>query len=134
MKLSTAASAVLLAYFCLASAKTITVTVNGPLTIQQAIDKAHPGGRIVVEKGEYSEQLTISKGLSLVGHEATLVPPNTAVTNTCSGLAGPAVNPDPANIPDIPSEVSISGVHVFAVQTPSFLQSRLSRRLLYGNC
>ncbi|PVH76505.1 pectin lyase-like protein [Cadophora sp. DSE1049] len=116
MKFITAVSALLLSSAGLASARTITVTEHGPLTIQHAIDKAHPGDKIVVEKGNYNEQLTISKGLSLIGHEATLLPPSTAVNNTCSGLAGPAVNQDPENAPDIPSEAGIcitgTGVHL----------------------
>lgn len=103
MKLSlTTAGALLLG---LASSYTIEVTKGGPLTIQQAIDKAHPGDTIVVQKGNYTEQLTISKGISLVGHDATLTPPDTPVNNTCSGLAGPEFNPDPTIV--VPSQVGI---------------------------
>ncbi|KAH7370118.1 pectin lyase fold/virulence factor [Rhexocercosporidium sp. MPI-PUGE-AT-0058] len=114
MKISTTTA--VLGLLGLASGRTITVTKTGGLTIQQAIEKAHPGDKIVVEKGEYNEQLTISKGLSLVGHEATLSPPSTAVNNTCSGLAGPALNLDPEHTPNIPSEAGIcitgTGVHL----------------------
>jgi nitrous oxidase accessory protein NosD len=88
MKLSTSTVSVIL--LGLAAAKTITVTTTCGKTIQQAIDDAHPGDRIVVEKGSYAEQLTISKnGISLIGHDATLTVPATPVNNTCSGLAGP---------------------------------------------
>jgi len=66
------------------------IHVNYPESIQDAINCAHEGDKIVVEAGTYSEQLTISTdGITLVGHNAMLVPPQTPVTNSCSGLAGP---------------------------------------------
>ncbi|PMD17281.1 pectin lyase-like protein [Hyaloscypha hepaticicola] len=67
--------------------KTIHVTEGN--SIQNAIASAKGGDKIVVEKGTYHEQLTISSdGISLVGHDATIVPPDSPVTNACSGLAG----------------------------------------------
>jgi nitrous oxidase accessory protein NosD len=62
-------------------------------SIQQAINAADPGDRIVVRAGTYREQLTIEKdGIDLVGLGANLVPPpsvNQPAGNVCSGLAGP---------------------------------------------
>lgn len=58
-------------------------------SIQAAINKASPKDTIVVEPGTYAEQLTIDKdGIALVGYGATLVPPSSAASNLCSGLAG----------------------------------------------
>lgn len=66
------------------------IHVQSGQSIQAAIDAAHKGDKIVVEAGNYAEQLTIQKdGISLVGKGAVLVPPATSVQNTCSGLAGP---------------------------------------------
>jgi nitrous oxidase accessory protein NosD len=59
-------------------------------SIQSVIDAAHSGDVIYVSAGTYAEQLTIeTDGISLVGSGATLTPPATPATNTCSGLAGP---------------------------------------------
>lgn len=66
------------------------IHVNSGQSIQAAINSAHGGDKIVVEAGTYAEQLTISTdGITLVGHNAIIVPPPTPVTNACSGLAGP---------------------------------------------
>src|SRR3954471_13925533 len=46
--------------------RSLTVPRDYP-TIQQAIDAAAPGSRIVVEPGTYTEELTIAKDLELVG-------------------------------------------------------------------
>lgn len=57
-------------------------------SIQEAIDKARPGDRIVVEAGTYEEQLVIkTDGISLIGNGAILVPPHTPVPNLCTGLS-----------------------------------------------
>ena len=67
-----------------------TVHVKAGECIQHAIDSATPGSRIFVAAGTYAEQLTISKdGIELIGQNAVIVPPATAITNTCSGLTGP---------------------------------------------
>ncbi|KAH7139681.1 pectin lyase fold/virulence factor [Dactylonectria estremocensis] len=67
-----------------------TIYVKYPKKIQDAIDDAHPGDKIIVGKGTYSEQLTIKKdGIQLIGRGAILVPPTKPVTNDCSGLSGP---------------------------------------------
>ncbi|KAH7120591.1 pectin lyase fold/virulence factor [Dactylonectria macrodidyma] len=67
-----------------------TIYVKYPKKIQDAIDKAHPGDKIVVGAGTYAEQLTIKKdGIQLIGKGAILVPPAKPVTNDCSGLSGP---------------------------------------------
>ena len=74
---------------CSASAQE-TVSVKSGQSIQAAIDAAHNGTKIVVEAGNYSEQLTVHKdGILLVGRGAVLLPPTTPLTNECSGLAGP---------------------------------------------
>lgn len=58
-------------------------------SIQDAIDGASPGDRIVVRAGNYAEQLTIeTDGIDLVGRGAILSPPELPVDNPCSGLAG----------------------------------------------
>ena len=58
-------------------------------SIQEAINSAGPGTQITVGAGIYAEQLTITKdGISLVGEGAVLVPPNVAVQNTCTDIAG----------------------------------------------
>ncbi|KAM0335672.1 hypothetical protein ACHAQA_000721 [Verticillium albo-atrum] len=60
-------------------------------SIQRAINKARPGETIIVGKGHYREQLTISKdGIRLIGHNAVLEPPHKPPKkpNDCVGLAG----------------------------------------------
>ncbi|KAH8653006.1 pectin lyase fold/virulence factor, partial [Ilyonectria robusta] len=67
-----------------------TIHVQPGQLIQDAINAASRGDRILVEAGTYAEQLTIEKdGIALVGLGAILVPPTTAVTNHCSNLTGP---------------------------------------------
>jgi nitrous oxidase accessory protein NosD len=66
-----------------------TIHVTEGQSIQAAIMSAKGGDKIVVEKGTYQEQLTITcDGISLVGHDATIVPPESPVTNACTDLAG----------------------------------------------
>jgi hypothetical protein len=66
------------------------VRVKSGQSIQAAIDAAKPGDRIIVEAGNYAEQLSIQKdGIVLVGKGAVLIPPTTLLQNECSGLAGP---------------------------------------------
>lgn len=65
------------------------IHVTSGESIQAAIDSAHSGQLIFVEAGTYAEQLTVTTDcLRLVGKGAVLVPPNSPVQNTCSGLAG----------------------------------------------
>ncbi|OAG11217.1 pectin lyase-like protein, partial [Paraphaeosphaeria sporulosa] len=62
-------------------------------SIQAAINAANSGSSIFVKPGTYYEQLTITtSGISLIGSNAVLVPPNTRTSNTCTGLAGNDVN------------------------------------------
>jgi hypothetical protein len=66
------------------------VQVKSGQSIQAAINASQPGGIVYVQAGIYAEQLTITtNGLQLVGNGAVLVPPNSFVNNTCTGLAGP---------------------------------------------
>ena len=75
---------------CAAFTRSNTISVKSGQSIQAAIHAAQNGDQIVVGAGSYAEQLTIQKdGITLVGHNAILVPPATTVQNTCSGLAGP---------------------------------------------
>ena len=48
------------------------VSVKEGNSIQKVIDEALPGSTIIVEKGKYSEDLTISKQLSLIGENAII--------------------------------------------------------------
>jgi hypothetical protein len=64
-------------------------TVKPGQSIQKAIDGAKRGDKIIVEAGEYHEQLTITKdGIKLIGHGAILLPPKEGYkTNFCTGLS-----------------------------------------------
>ncbi|KAH7093158.1 pectin lyase fold/virulence factor [Paraphoma chrysanthemicola] len=64
-------------------------TVKPGQRIQDAINKAKRGDRIVVEAGEYHEQLTITtNGIQLIGKPgAHLLPPSTLTPNFCTGLS-----------------------------------------------
>lgn len=68
--------------------------VHHGYSIQKAIDAANPYDQIIVESGTYAEQLTIGKdGITLIGHNAILVPPSSPSTNPCSGLTSdPSTN------------------------------------------
>ena len=70
-----------------------TTTVKHGSSIQSAINKAKPGDKIIVEAGTYAEQLTIkTSGLTLIGKNAILVPPEHFGINLCSGLNQDFVN------------------------------------------
>jgi hypothetical protein len=63
-------------------------TVKSGQSIQKAIDNAKSGAKIVVEAGEYHEQLTITKnGIKLISKGAVLLPPKDGYKkNFCTGL------------------------------------------------
>jgi len=65
------------------------ITVKSNESIQKAIDNAKKGDKIVIEAGEYYEQLTITKdGIRLIGKGAILRPPKAGYTkNFCTGLS-----------------------------------------------
>ncbi|KAJ4127923.1 hypothetical protein NW768_008206 [Fusarium equiseti] len=66
-----------------------TIRVKHGRTIQQAINLASPGDRIIVPAGTYSEQLVIDKdGIQLEGHGAILTQPgpDKIKKNACTGL------------------------------------------------
>jgi hypothetical protein len=71
------------------------VVVHSGGSIQDALDRAHPGSTVVVEAGTYAEQLTLTTDrITLVGRGAILVPPTSPVPpNLCTGLAGPVFDP-----------------------------------------
>lgn len=48
------------------------ITVRPGDSIQSAIDNATAGSTIIVESGDYSEDLTVDKELSIIGHNANL--------------------------------------------------------------
>ena len=54
------------------------IIVSEGNSIQKAIDDAEEGSTIIVEKGDYAEDLIISKGLSIVGRDANLKSKSTA--------------------------------------------------------
>ncbi|PNP83881.1 hypothetical protein FNYG_02569 [Fusarium nygamai] len=68
--------------------RTIYVKPNKKMKIQDAIKRAHPGDRIIVEAGEYPEQLVIDKdGIQLEARgEVRLVKPHKYKRNACTGL------------------------------------------------
>lgn len=53
-------------------AKSNRITVNEGESIQSAIDNADPGSTIIVESGDYPEDLVVCKELSIIGHDANL--------------------------------------------------------------
>jgi nitrous oxidase accessory protein NosD len=64
-----------------------TIYVKSGKKIQEAIKKANPGDRIIVEAGTYPEQLVIDKdGIQLEGRGAVLTKPSTYKRNACTGL------------------------------------------------
>lgn len=80
---------ILVALGLISSATGAKIQVRPNQSIQAAINQASPQDTIVVMPGTYAEQLTIDKdGIALVGHSAILVPPSSAASNLCSGLAG----------------------------------------------
>ncbi|OQN95403.1 hypothetical protein B0A48_18589 [Cryoendolithus antarcticus] len=87
--------------------KTIHVT-PGLNAISNAIKDAKKGTKIVIEKGEYHEQLTIKKdGISLVGKQgATLYPPNKYYSNACTGVAA-TVDPSDTTLPETQAGICI---------------------------
>ena len=93
-------------------------------SIQAAVDAAQPGDTIVVKRGEYAENVVITKdGITLKGRGATLVPPASPAPNDCS-FGGPATDgicalgqvdfPDdgPPVVNDAISDVTIKGFTV----------------------
>ncbi|KAK6345893.1 hypothetical protein TWF730_010236 [Orbilia blumenaviensis] len=67
-----------------------TIHVSSGSSIQAAINRSHRGDTIIVSAGTYAEQITITTPfLTLIGHNAIILPPSTYITNTCTNLAGP---------------------------------------------
>jgi len=86
-----------------------TIHVNSGQSIQAVIDSCHGGDKIVVEAGNYTEQLSITRdGLTLIGHNAIILPPATPTTNNCTGLAGPGTQ----------AGICISGSNIVYVDQP----------------
>jgi nitrous oxidase accessory protein NosD len=67
-----------------------TIRVQAGQSIQAAIDSAPRGSRIVVDPGNYTEQLLVkTDGITLIGNGVTLTPPDSPIENECTGFAGP---------------------------------------------
>jgi hypothetical protein len=67
-----------------------TIRVQTGQSIQAAIESAPRGSRIVVDPGNYTEQLLVkTDGISLIGNGVTLTPPGSPIENECTGFAGP---------------------------------------------
>jgi len=101
-----------------ASAKSAkhTIPVGVGESIQAALDAASPGDTVDVASGTFAESLIISKdGISLVGHDTTLVP-GTEPSPTGTGILVADVDlsgPDfPPPINHIVKGVSISGLTI----------------------
>ena len=73
------------------SSSSKTIRVKPGQSIQKAIKSAPRGSHIIVEAGQYKEQLTIkTNDIALTGESgATLLPPDLQVTNECTRFAGP---------------------------------------------
>lgn len=71
------------------------IYVKSGQSIQNAIDGAPSGSKIIVAKGVYNEQLLITKDdITLIGeHGAVLEPPAKYVENGCYLLAGNVTTP-----------------------------------------
>lgn len=54
------------------------ITVSAGDSIQSAIDNAAPGSTIIVENGDYSEDLIVSKEISIIGQNVNLNSNNVA--------------------------------------------------------
>jgi nitrous oxidase accessory protein NosD len=74
-----------------------TIHVRAGHSIQAAIKSAPPGSRIVVDPGNYAEQLLIgTDGITLVGNGVNLTLPKFPVKNKCTGFAGPNADKTPS--------------------------------------
>jgi parallel beta-helix repeat protein len=72
-----------------AAAASQVTTVRPGESIQAALDAAPPGGTVVVQPGEYRENLEIVKdGVTLLGRGAVLRPPDTPEHRRCSAAIG----------------------------------------------
>ncbi|KAF4959121.1 hypothetical protein FSARC_10834 [Fusarium sarcochroum] len=73
-----------------------TVYVKSGKKIQHALDKASPGDRIIVEAGDYKEQLVIkTDGIHLEGRPgAKIIKPDNYKNNACTGLTQDAEKKD----------------------------------------
>jgi hypothetical protein len=98
------------------------VTVKVGESIQAALDKASPGATVKVQAGAYTENLLITKPVTLIGKEVVLKLPTTPAFNFCSGpgfVTAICVFGDIEFFPDSPpivhhylTAVSVSGFRV----------------------
>jgi nitrous oxidase accessory protein NosD len=131
------------------------VVVKPGESIQDAVDAADPGTTILVRRGTYAENVTITTdGITLRGLGATIVPPAEPAPNECS-FGEPAADgvcavgqfdfPDPDGPPvvtDPVSDVTISGfaiagfgangILLLGAEDPVVSQNRLRDNTVYG--
>lgn len=74
-----------------AASASVTIWVHPGQSIQEAVERAHPGDTIVVTAGVYHQSVQIRKNhLTLIGRDAVVVPPAQAPQTLCAREIGSA--------------------------------------------
>lgn len=98
-----------------------TIWVHHGQSIQKAVNRAHPGDRIIVLDGVYHQSVLIRKNnLTLIGRHAVIKPPAQAPDNLCTLAFGPSgicviakdVDPNTGEVFTYVRNVRISGFTV----------------------